>query len=149
MPLVYEKADLQGSEQRLWEFDRYRPRVVSIALGTNDFSNGDGHHPRLPFDSAVFVSTYIQFVKLVKSKYPAARIALLSSPMVGGDRRLLFQRCLDAVKQNIDAQYPSDKQIALYFFRPMHARGCSGHPNVEDHAILADQLIPFFKSLLE
>jgi hypothetical protein len=30
----------------------------------------------------------------------------------------------------------------------MQARGCGGHPNVEDHAILADELLPFFKKLL-
>jgi hypothetical protein len=30
----------------------------------------------------------------------------------------------------------------------MNARGCGGHPSVEDHAILAKELVPFFKSLL-
>ena len=148
MPQVYEKADLQENDPRPWDFTRYKPRIVSIALGTNDLSNGDGQHPRLPFDSAVFVGAYIKFVRLVKTKYPSARIALLSSPMIGGDRRLLLQRCLTAVKHDIDALYPSDKRVALYFFKPMHPRGCYGHPNVEDHAILAAGLIPFFKSLL-
>jgi hypothetical protein len=31
----------------------------------------------------------------------------------------------------------------------MHARGCGGHPNLEDHAILAEELTPFYKSLLK
>lgn len=38
--------------------------------------------------------------------------------------------------------------VALYFFNPMQANGCSGHPNVEDHAILANELVPFFRKLL-
>ena len=149
MPQVYEKTDFQETGQRLWNFGMYKPTIVSIALGTNDFSNGDGKKERLPFDSATFVSTYIKFVQLVKSKYPAAQIALLSSAMVNGDRRVTLQNCLTAVKENIDALHSSGKPVALFFFEPMQARGCSGHPSVEDHAILADELAPFFKKLLQ
>jgi hypothetical protein len=154
MPQVYENADLRESSAdpegrpRRWDFDSYHPRIVSIALGTNDFSNGDGHRPRLPFDSAVFVSAYIKFVQLVKSKYPEAQIALLSSPMIRGDNRTLLQNCLTAVRNKIDALYPSGKQVALYFFQPMKAGGCAGHPSIEDHGIIAKELAPFFKKLL-
>jgi hypothetical protein len=87
-------------------------------------------------------------VQLVKSKYPRARIALLSSPMISGQTRLKLQNCLTAVKQKIDALHPGDKPVALHFFQPMLARGCTGHPNVEDHALLARELEPFFKQLL-
>jgi lysophospholipase L1-like esterase len=149
MPQVYEKTDLQDNDSRFWDFKTYRPRIVSIALGTNDFSNGDGKSPRLPFDSAHFVRNYIGFVQMIKSKYPKARIALLSSPMLNGDRRELLQRCLVAVKKTIDHRYISDKPVALYFFSPMQARGCGGHPNLEDHQILAEELVPFFGKLLE
>jgi len=149
VPQVYEKTDFQVWSQRYWNFSKYSPKVVSIALGTNDLSNGDGMHPRQPFDSAVFVDGYLKFVQLVKSKYPTATIALLSSPMVDGDKRISLQDCLAAVKKNIDALYPSSKPVALFFFNPMQPKGCSGHPSVEDHAILAEELIPFFKGLLQ
>jgi carbohydrate esterase-like protein/GDSL-like lipase/acylhydrolase family protein len=148
MPQVYEKTDFQDKGERMWNFETFKPDIVSIALGTNDFSNGDGKKPRLPFDSAAFVSSYIKFVLLVKSKYPAAQIALLSSPMLNGDAMTRLQNYLSAVKQHIDVMSQSGKKIALYFFMPMHARGCSGHPNVEDHAILAEELVPFFRKLL-
>ena len=148
MPQVYEKTDFQDNGTRYWNFKTYHPKVVSIALGTNDFSDGDHKTPRLPFDSVHFVNNYIGFVKLVKSKYPQARIALLSSPMLNGNKRELLQHCLTAVKKRIDVMYPSGKHIALYFFKPMQARGCGGHPNVEDHEILARELTPFFKSLI-
>jgi GDSL-like Lipase/Acylhydrolase family/Carbohydrate esterase 2 N-terminal len=148
MPQVYANADFQLTSNRLWDFSRYQPRIVSIALGTNDFSNGDGQHQRLPFDSALFVSTYIKFVQLLKSKYPSARIALLSSPMINGEKRITLQNCLKAVKTNIDGLYPSGKPVATFFFEPMQASGCSGHPSVAEHAILAQELLPFFKNLL-
>ena len=148
MPQVYEKTDFQLNGSRNWDFNTYRPRVVSIALGTNDFSDGDGLNPRLPFDSVLFVKNYIGFVQLVKSKYPAARIALLSSPMLNGEKRELLQHCLTAVKLRIDNLYHSGKPVELFFFKPMRARGCGGHPNLEDHAILADELMPFYKMLM-
>jgi len=148
MPQVYEKADLQADSQRLWNFSTYTPRIVSIALGTNDLSKGDGHRPRLPFDSASYVDAYIKFVRLVRSKYPAARIALLNSPMINGDQRILLQNCIVAVKKKIDSLYPSDKPLVLYFFKPMQPRGCSYHPSIADHAILAEELTPFFRMLL-
>jgi lysophospholipase L1-like esterase len=148
MPQVYEKADFLVSGARMWDFTKTQPTIVSIALGTNDLSNGDGRHPRSPFDSATFVDSYIKFVQLIKSKYPSAQLALLSSPMVHGDKGLLLQNCLTAISAKIDTLYPSARPVALFFFPPMKARGCGGHPNEEDHAILAEELIPFFKGLL-
>ncbi|MEP7233566.1 MAG: hypothetical protein ABI691_25120 [Ginsengibacter sp.] len=140
MPDVYEKANLTAAGPEQWDFKKYTPNIISIALGTNDFSRGDGKKLRLPFDSATFVNHYTHFVELIKSKYPLAQIALLSSSMVHGDSRNLLQNCLTAVKQNIDAAHESGKKIALYFFNPMQAHGCAGHPIVEEHAILANEL---------
>ena len=36
----------------------------------------------------------------------------------------------------------------LFDFAPMRAAGCGGHPSVEDHAELAQELVPFLKGLL-
>lgn len=149
MPQVYEKADFQDNGTRLWDFETYKPKVVSIALGTNDFSNGDGKRPRKPFDKDEFVNTYVSFVKLVKTKYPKARIALLSSPMVKLKNGKLLEDCISEVKNQINAAYPADKPAVVFFFPPMDARGCSGHPSVADHLIMANQVKPFFKKLLE
>lgn len=147
MPQVYEKIDFQEKNPENWNFKKYAPKVVSIALGTNDFSKGDGVKQRLPFDSVAFVNAYIRFVQLVKSKYPKAQIALLSSPMIGGTSRTILQNCLSAVKEETDAANPSARPVALFFFEPMQPHGCAGHPSVEDHAILAKQLLPFFRKL--
>lgn len=148
MPQVYEKVDFQNNNTQLWNFKTYSPKVVSIALGTNDFSNGDGIKKRLPFDTTAFIGSYVKFIQLVKSKYANAQIALLSSPMVNGNSRVIFQNCLNSVKGKIDKLYPSDKPVAVFFFSPMQAHGCGGHPNIADHAIMASQLMPFFKKLL-
>jgi hypothetical protein len=145
---VYEKTDFLLNSTRSWDFKTYMPRVVSIALGTNDFSDGDGRTPRLPFDSVVFINNYIRLIELVMSKYPSAQLALLSSPMLNGNKRMTLQNCLMIVKARIEKKYPSNKKVALFFFKPMTARGCGGHPSIEDHEILAKELAPFFKKLI-
>jgi lysophospholipase L1-like esterase len=149
MPQVYDKADFGVESSRTWDFNKYNPQIVSIALGTNDLSNGDGKTPRASFDSARFVNSYVTFVQFVKSKYPAAQIVLLNSPMVAGERNSLLQNCLATVKKKMDSLYPSGKAVALFAFKPMQTRGCTGHPGVEDHEILAEELYPFLKNLLE
>lgn len=148
MPEVYEKTDFQEQSTRYWNFKRYSPKIVSIALGTNDLSNGDGKTPRKPFDAGVFVSSYVKFIKVVKSKYPKAQIALLSSPMVRAGAAEVLERCLLDVKKQIDAEYTKDKPVQTFFFKAMDAHGCAGHPDVQDHLLMAQQLKPFFQKLL-
>lgn len=148
MPQVYEKVDFQEKNPQRWNFNTTSPKVVSIALGTNDFSNGDGKRERLPFDSTRFIQEYVKFVQLVKTKYPQAQIALLSSPMVSGNNREILQNALTEIKSQIDKKYAAEKPVALHFFQPMQASGCTGHPSVEEHAVLAQELVPFFEKLL-
>jgi lysophospholipase L1-like esterase len=50
MPQVYENIDFQINNPLKWDFKTYTPSIVSIALGTNDLSNGDGKSPRKSFD---------------------------------------------------------------------------------------------------
>ena len=149
MPQVYEKTNFQVPDSQLWNFSLYTPKIVSIALGTNDLSDGDGKNSRAPFDSSKFVNAYTGFVKLIHSKYSGAQIVLLSSPMINGNKKTKLENCLTAVKTNIDALHLLKKPVAIYFFKPMQARGCSGHPSVKDHAILAKELTPFFRKLLK
>jgi hypothetical protein len=148
MPQVYEKTDLWPQSPQTWNFSAYTPQIVSIALGTNDFADGDGIHPRQPFDSSAFIQTYIQFIKLIKTKYPNTQIVLLNSAVLPDQKKTMLETCLTSIKKQVDAGNPSAKPVELFFFKPMQARGCLSHPSVEDHAILAGELVPFFKKLL-
>jgi hypothetical protein len=61
---------------------------------------------------------------------------------------LPFAFCLTAVKHQIDAAFSTDKPVAVHFVQPIYTYGCGTHPSVEGHALMAKELIPFFKSLL-
>ena len=68
--------------------------------------------------------------------------------MIHGLKREILQNCMSEVKKMIDQKFPEAKTVALFFFKPMNARGCGGHPNLEDHAIMAAELLPFFRKLI-
>lgn len=149
MPQVYDNVDFQAANRQKWDFKKYKPAIVSIALGTNDLSGGDGKTARLPFSEQVFVKSYVDFVKQVKLKYPKAKIALISSPMISKESSIVLEKCLLLIKGQIDKLYPADKAVQTFFFKPITAHGCTGHPSVEDHLILAQELKPFYKAMLK
>jgi lysophospholipase L1-like esterase len=149
MPQVYESAYLEIDSNQRWDFNRYTPDVVSIALGTNDFSDGDGKTARLPFDSAIFINTYVSFIGTIYSHYPNTQIALLTSPMLSGAKRDLHFACLQSVKAKAGVLYPAKKPVEIFRFKPMVPKGCSYHPDLKDHEVLAEEVMPFFKKLLE
>jgi lysophospholipase L1-like esterase len=148
VPQLYDFNDMGSKAKGIMDFSKHHPNLIVVALGTNDFSNGDGKKPRLPFDEAVFVKTYIDFLKKLKLLHPQATFVLTDSPMVRGSNSDTFNKCLSQIKTSIDQSYPKDKAISIFKYKEMTARGCSGHPSVEDHGIMSAQLTPFLKSLL-
>ena len=148
MPQVYEKLDFTENSPEKWEFGKFTPRIVCIALGTNDFSRGDGQRPRPPFDSSVYVSSFILFIQSVQAKYPNAKLVLLNSPVVTGINGVQLQNCLRAVKMAINKLH-SGKPAELFFFNSFAGRGCTGHPSIEDHEIMGNEIVPFLKELLD
>jgi lysophospholipase L1-like esterase len=147
MPDVYENTYLNTNNDIKWDFAQFTPDLVSICLGTNDFSDGDGINERLPFDSTNFVDRYIEFVTKVSSIYPDAQICLLSSPMLSGEKDKLLLSCLYAVQQNFATTNPDKKTIAVFSFKTVEPKGCTYHPDIEDHRMMAEEMLPFYREL--
>ena len=147
MPDVYGNLYLTKDNSKPKYDFAFQPDIISIALGTNDFSGGDGKKERLPFNPEKYVTNYINFIKMLYKHNPNAQIVITNSPMVGGERGVVFEDCLNKVK----AAFASDKmhkEIQIFKFKPMTPKGCSGHPDVADHKVLADEYAPFLKKLL-
>ena len=148
MPEVYENKYLNTDNSKKWQFSSYVPDLVSICLGTNDFSDGDGSYNRLPFDSAQYVDSYIQFVKTIYSHYPETQVCLLSGPMVSGEKAIKFENCITAVRGYFAENEPAKRKIATYFFKDMPPHGCDSHPDKEDHKKMAELLVPFYREVM-
>lgn len=147
MPDVYQNLYLtKDSSKPKYDF-AFQPDIISIALGTNDFSGGDGKKERLPFNPEKYVSNYIDFIKMLYQHNPKAQIVITNSPMVKGQNAIVFEDCLNKVKAAF-AKDKTHKTILIFKFKPMTPKGCSGHPDVADHKVLADEYAPFLKKLL-
>jgi lysophospholipase L1-like esterase len=148
MPLVYESVFLNTDHAVNWDFSRYIPDVVSICLGTNDLSDGDGKTPRPPFDSTIFIKNYTGFIGTIYRYYPSTQVALLTSPMLSGQKADMLFACLQTVKAKISELYPEKRPVEIFRFNPMVPKGCDYHPDIKDHEVLANEVMPFFRKLL-
>ncbi|MBL6447923.1 hypothetical protein JMN32_16525 [Fulvivirga sp. 29W222] len=142
MPQVYENLYLNTDSSKKADFSMH-PDIVSICLGTNDLSVGDGVKPRLPFNQEKFVDNYTKFVKNIFSHYPNTKVALLTSPMVSGTKGDTLIACLKKVKENIGTE-----TVSIFEFDEVPPTGCSWHPSISEHKQMAEQLEPFFRDIL-
>lgn len=147
MPAVYENRYLNTDSTKRWDFACFQPDIVSICLGTNDFSEGDTLHVRPPFSADTFVTKYISFIEKIYSHYPNVQVALLSSPVFDPVKNTLMMECLQQVQKHFNSQNPA-KPIRVYEFHDIIGHGCTGHPDREDQGQMAEQLLPFFKSMV-
>lgn len=148
VPQQYENTFLNTDSSNRWNFNSYVPDIVTIALGTNDMSNGDGKTARLPFDKVKYIEGYKKFIKTIYSHYPNAQLVLLNSPMVNGNNGVLLKECITTVETEINKDVKPAKPVKTFWFNEMQPAGCGYHPSTEDHDVMAKQLIPFIKTLL-
>lgn len=142
---VYPYLHLNGKEgERALAKKKEDPQIVSIALGTNDFSLGDGTKERSDFDAGKFRENYIEFIKFIFKRYPETKVALVSSPMAGEEEGKQLNKILNDIKEEL-----GDQPIEVFEFDKMNASGCTGHPSEEDHKVMAEELIPFYRDLLQ
>jgi len=139
---VYENLYLNTDASKKYDF-KSQPDIVSICLGANDLSDGDGIKSRLPFNKEKYTENYINFVENVYSHYSKTKIILLNSPMVFSDRNTTLVACLKNVQQHF-----KNKGIKIFEFDKLLVNGCNYHPSIQDHKEISSQLMPLFKSVL-
>lgn len=146
MPDVYENLYLNKDTSKPYAFG-FNPNVTCIALGTNDFSEGDHKKERLPFNEEKYVANYINFINTVYKHAPNTHIVLLSSPMVTGERSETFVKCLNRIRDKINSR-KDHKEVKVFNFTAVTPHGCGSHPEIEDDKLMAAQLAPFLKKVL-
>ena len=146
MPNVYGNLYLNNDTSKPYNFN-FKPDIISIALGTNDFSDGDGTKERKPFSAEKFVSNYVNFLKMLYKHNPNVQIVLANSPMVNGERNQIFTNCLEQIRDSFKNE--KVKPIQIFKFTAVTPHGCTTHPDADDHKIMAKQYKPFLKKLLK
>ncbi len=147
MPEVYQNMYLNTDSTSLWDAHSFIPDLVSICLGTNDFSDGDGTYVREALDSTKFVKDYIQFIRSIRNRYPQAQICCLTSPLLSSEKSVQLTNYLSAVIHHMK-KVEYDNKIQMFIFSRSYTNGCTDHPNKEDHRTMARELLPFFKRVM-
>jgi lysophospholipase L1-like esterase len=145
LPAFYDNLYLTGDSSKKWT-NEYNPELVTICLGANDNSTGDGSYDRKLLDSAKFVNEYIRFVKHIHQRYPSAIICLINSPVFDGDLRLQFQRYLESTVNSLKNK-TGEQKVFYFSYQNKYEGGCGGHPNTDQHQNMAEELLPFLKEI--
>lgn len=136
MPAVFDKISMRNDTIR-WNFGRYQPDVVTVCLGQNDGIQ----------DSAAFCNNYIFFLNSLRSYYPRATFILLSSPMADEKLRGFMQSSITAVIKKL--QSAGEKKLFSYFFNRQYSHGCDGHPDINEHRLIAGELTSCIKRIMK
>lgn len=135
MPEVFDKINLSGDTIQ-WDFDRYHPDVVTICLGQNDGIQ----------DSVDFSTAYVDFIEDIRGHYPEAHIVCLTSPMADENLMPVLKNYLTGVVEYINNT--GDDNVGKFFFSRSYNKGCGGHPDLNQHQLIAGELIGYFKKEL-
>lgn len=119
-----------------------KPDLICVNLGTNDFSMG--------VNNASFEQAYLNFIDKLQLKSPGVDIIVLLGPMlaVGGYNYRTFKPILQRVALTANAKNKGN----VYFFEMSaiatgEVTGAAGHPSVQRHAINAQDLTDFIKTI--
>jgi hypothetical protein len=146
---VYESImlDPDPSSPR-YDYNSFSPEVIVMCIGANDLSDGDGVTPRAPFDSTRFITSYISFISNIHQYHPEAKLLLLNGPVNSPEKDVLFKACLTSIQSQAAKQIPGLAPITTFFFPLIEPKGCGGHPDLMQQAMMAEQLEPVLEKML-
>ena len=151
LPLVYDRIDPVRGNQK-WDFEKNQVDGVVIDLGTNDFSP-EGFAPFTVLDSTEYVSTYIRFIKVVRSHYPKAKIICVfgnSKSDWWPEGKMHLTRWRSYMKAILLASNEGG-ELEVYLKELTTQKppyGEDWHPSKATHIDIAKQMILFIKNLM-
>lgn len=139
MPQRYDRI-VPYTSDKLWDAEKWIPKVIVINLGTNDFSVDPKVSSPIP-DKTAFTSAYSAFLDHIRSQYPKAYIYCAIGPMLFGDK-LTIQR--EYISDMVNSRKSAgDNRIHFIEFPIQNSNNGYGeahHPSLKTHALMADQL---------
>ncbi|MBY0424930.1 MAG: hypothetical protein K2Q22_04770 [Cytophagales bacterium] len=143
MPMLYGRT-IPFENQLVWDFNRWKPDLVVINVGTNDFA-----HVAPPQQG--FVMAYVGFLKSIRKNYPSAKIVCTLGPMTS-DFWPVGVKALTTSKKYIDLAVKEfgDPLVTTFYFTPQKTEdfGCDFHPNIGRHQLMAQELTEFLQKFI-
>ena len=140
MPNIYPQTFYATTGEQ-WDFTRFQPDVVCVNLGCNDTSVGS-------YDKQRLTTAFKQFTQTLRSHYPHAKIVYIIGAIPPSRRLTDIQEAHDAAIA--DAAARGDHEVYRMDFTPDDGSlgwGSQGHPSMRRHALMAEELTAFLKSI--
>lgn len=136
LPEVYPYV-LFDKKQKYADPD-WKPQVIVIALGTNDFSTA--LHAGEPWKTraelhADFEATYVRFLQQLRMRDPHAYIIVWATDMANGEIETEVQKVVQQFKAN------GGRHITYLPINGLHFSACNEHPSLTDEKTISDKLI--------
>jgi lysophospholipase L1-like esterase len=121
----------------------WRPQLIVIALGTNDFSTPLNPGEKWKTRDALrddFENGYVRFVHALRVRNRRAFILLWLADAGGGETRSEVTKVIERLRQ------AGETRVAFVPVSGLGSTGCHFHPNVEDDEMIARTLSKFLDS---
>ncbi|WP_375272540.1 GDSL-type esterase/lipase family protein [Sphingomonas sp.] len=112
----------------------WHPRVIVVALGTNDFTTALHPRERWATRDALhedFERSYAHFLSGLRARHPRALIVVWAKPISGGE---VIAEARAAVARLTRA---GERRVAFAAVDGLNFRACHGHPDLADDARIA------------
>lgn len=143
MESVYDKVQYQPAIGRIsqWDFKRYRPHVVIVALGQNDSHPEDfmkeDYNGRMALE---WKNHYGNFIRKLRQIYPKAVLLLTTTILCHHSN---WDKAIEEVWETLD-----DKDIYHFWYR-RNGNGTPGHIRITEAEEMAEELSNFILGLGE
>lgn len=121
----------------------WKPQVIVIGLGTNDFSTklneGERWKTRTELQED-YINKYVEFVKSLQRKNPKAHFILMASTNAENEIANQVTKVLEQLKA------AGLERIDSIIFSGLDFQGCHWHPSAKDDKLLADLVTNFLKT---
>ena len=118
------------ADKKQWDFSRYTPDCVVIALGQND-ANPEPERIKTPEYRRMWKDEYIKFLRTLMEKYPAANFVLILT-ILGHDHT--WDDALEEITREVNSG-----RVSHFMFRRTGC-GTNGHPRATEQEEMAEEL---------
>lgn len=137
MPQIFMRTLVHDSTQ-LWKHSDFKPKLIVINLGTNDFS------PPLQAQEDLFVSRYTAFLKKIQELYPQTPIICVNSQMLNEPFR---SNQIDWIQKSIVKSGFSNIYFCKLSMQGADGYGADYHPNIAQNYKNAKELVDCIQEL--
>jgi len=125
-------------KKQAYDDPAWKPQVLVIALGTNDFSTP--LHPGEPWNTrdqlhADYEATYLRFLTDLRTRNPQADFIVWATDMAAGEIAAEAQKVVE------QRQKQGDPHIVFLAIPGLNFGACDWHPSLADESVIAAQLI--------